>query len=144
MTIPHPDGHNPHTQDHWSQDPEVAKYDPHSVRAALLAKSAIGSIQPLVPTQHSSAVEHPVSVYEQLAGQIASSGLSTIDQIALLETALNLRGQQERTDANANANLALAALAETKLVSEHVANVNWNSVSLVPQKPRRFRFSKNR
>jgi hypothetical protein len=136
MIIPHPDRDSTNSPDNWSEDREVAKYDAHTVQEALLAKGAIDSIHLFAPAQYPSAAEHSTSIYDQLAEQIASSGLSTVDQIALLETALVIKDQQERANADANANLVFTALVEAKPVSGHVANVNWNTVSLVPPKTR--------
>jgi hypothetical protein len=136
MIIPHPDRDSTNSPDNWSEDREVAKYDAHTVQEALLAKGAINSIQIFALGERVPIVEQALSFDDQLAELIASSGLSTVDQIALLETALVIKDQQERANADANANLVFTALVEAKPVSGHVANVNWNTVSLVPPKTR--------
>jgi hypothetical protein len=136
MIIPHPDRDNTNGPDNWSKNPDVAKFDAHDKQAASLASGAIKSVQIFAFGERAPLVEQALFVYDQLAEQIASSGLSTVDQIALLETVLKMDGQQKRADADANANLALAALVATKPVREHVASGDWNTVSLIPPKTR--------
>jgi hypothetical protein len=141
MTLSNPN--NMHAPDHWSKDPEVAKYDAHTEQAARLARGAINSGLFFLSDSPSTA-EPIVSVYDQLAEEIGSSGLSTIAKIELLETAIKMEGQQKRADGSAETNHALAALVMTRPVTAHVANNDWPSVSLIPERPRKSRFSKNK